>query len=187
MLRENTFPNCRGDYFFTAYCMNHDTQPITVVLRALNKVSGTNSNFVVNMPTTLPSSSQNYSVKLLSAVLPSYNSTTIATTTTRTYITGAMEIHADFGGRTHFFDSNSSNLALVGCLANENAHPFDGLYKSQVLLGENPTNIVSNVKHQIHVQILDDDGEFLQTTLIASPYTKFDIEPIVLVFEFRAL
>ena len=164
-----------------------DSLPITVVLRATDKISGTNSNFVVEMPTSLPSSSQYYSVKLLSAKLPTYNSTTLTSTITRTYITGGMEIRADFGGRTHFFDSSSSNHTLVGTLANENAHLFDGLYKTTTPIGENPTNIVSNPKHQIEIHILDDDGEFLKTTLIASPNTKSDIEPIVLMFEFQPL
>ena len=167
--------------------MNHDSHPITVVLRATKKVSGTNSNFVVDMPVVLPSSSQSYSVKLISAVLPSHDSTTVTVSPTRVYVSGAMEIRADFGGRTHFFDSNPSNIALVGILSNDAAHAFDGLYKSQPFLGQTPTNIITNVKHQVQVQILDDDGQFLKTKMISSPYTATDIEPITLVFEFRAL
>jgi len=168
--------------------MDTEKLPITVILRADDKISGTNSNFVVNLPLTLPSSSRFYSVQLLSANLPTPDSTTRVITPSSHYITGGIEIRCDLGGRTHVFDTTASNYAVVGFLANEpNTNSFQGLFQTLPLLGQTPTHIFSNVKHQIGVQLMDDDGDFLQTTLIASPYTKSEPEPIVLVFEFTPL
>ena len=136
--------------------------PITVVFRAVDRVSGESNNFVIPMPLSLPTYTQYWKVRMVNANLPTPLSTTYSTAETHRYVTGGVEVRADLSGRTHSYDTNRSGLMSMGFLSNS-GFGFR-LHKSLIQIGDNPIHIITNPNFgNLKLQLFNSDGVLLQT------------------------
>lgn len=155
----------------------------TVVLRASDRISGQpTNNFLIPLPVMLPTFTNYYKVRLVQANIPLAQQTAFGLTERR-YLTGGVEVLADFGGRTNSFDSNRASLQSFGFLAVPR-QAYAGCLISQ---GQSPVHIVTNPRFQnIRIQLKDSTGAFLKSKEDGSA-TLYDCEEGTFVFEFSPI
>lgn len=155
----------------------------TVVLRASNRFNGQPTNdFTIALPVSLPSITQYYKVRLVQANIPLANQTAFGATEQR-YLTGGVEVCADFGGRTNSYDSNKSSLQTFGFLA----VPRETHFSNLIVQASSPVHIISNPRFQnVKIQLKDASGELLKSKQSESA-TLHDPEEGVFVFEFTPI
>jgi len=164
----------------------------TLVLRAKNRIAGTTNNFTVALPVALPSFTQYYKIHLISASLPSPDTTLTGTSNSVQkhyydhYDTGCIEVLADFGGRTNSYDTNKSSLQSFGFLGVPEPNYHLGCC---VNFPHNPEHIVANPNFQnINIQLKDADGQpllMVQTDNNDSTADTGRIDPLEGIFTFK--
>jgi hypothetical protein len=154
----------------------------TIILRTANKISGNSNNFQVALPVALPSFTQYYKVRLVQANIPLSNQTAFGLTERR-FLTGGVEVLADFGGRTNSYDSSRASLQSFGFLAVPKETHFCNLITQSM----SPVHIISNPRFQnIRVQLKNAEGEFL-TAKETNDGTVHFPENGVFTFEFTPI
>ena len=157
----------------------------TIILKARHRAAGiTTNNFTLTMPISLPSFTNYYKIKLVSAILPLPTHDTVAETACGHYKTEAVEVLCDFGGRTNSYDTSRSSLQSYGFL---NVPKSNHNFSSCTNLPSNPEHIISNLRFStVRIELKDSSGNDLKQTAVSGG-AQTDPEEGIFCFQFTPI
>jgi hypothetical protein len=154
--------------------------PFTVVLRSKDRVVGdVSNNFTLTLPVALPSHTEYFQVRLVSAhvPMPDYLSNSI----TKKYLTGGVEVCADFGSRMNSYDSGKTKFQSFGFLTVPHSIQT---HNACINAPQNPSIVLSYPRFaNVFIQLKDSDGNMLKSTKTSDGSHHFPPDS-VFIFEF---